>query len=671
MIYPFGLILFYFFRQLSPSIMHSCARRFIMLQGLRQFAGLQRSHQRQQGIKGIGVTAAAHLDLRHQRHFRRFERFRQAQHHCLHQLLVGALSLQRFGLGLDRRGFRFTYRFDRRCAAGTFHFLLEFLGMRQRFDFLALLLGRFHIGRPLIFLDRNVHQRSGQLLLLGRTLLSLVEFALLVGRDLLLGERFHLFPRNLAVTQLGHDVFDLGVARLRFRRTDQHFLEFQRIGLETLFHVGRSIGLQLAARLDQLNEGLGLRDILEVRRNHGIQGLLHQLRHVAETLHHHRRLAVVDMHHHRQRQLRFEGILGDQGDFAQVVVEAGTALAGFPHQHEVCGRHQFDLAGVSVERILARHERIAPHAAAAALDQFAMAIFLAGQIGAFAAGVRHHHTHIPDRNDGLLDQFDRRKQAIDIVGTFHQHSLLAAAQAARSEEFFRLLERVVAVADIRRQQFILGQSRPILHGHDGQLVRIMGAGDFLEHNRRKAAALIQHAAHLLVVRLFLGIQRQRIGRLFSHDDKQRRIDDVRAFAQDLALRTFLAAAFKEGTDVAEVLDLGIVGQGLPGRQVDAVARKNITDLALGDGNHGMDMHPELERRKEMKTAAPQVRLKTRLAMQGQQTGLDRSARAPQFLDHADPVVWNVSDDARYRKKHRKHNSNCNQNDKRHGQPAQA
>jgi hypothetical protein len=56
--------------------------------------------------------------------------------------------------------------------------------------------------------------------------------------------------------------------------------------------------LDVAALLDQLDQRLGLRDILEVRRYHRIERLLDQTFDVAEALDHERCFLVVDVDHH-------------------------------------------------------------------------------------------------------------------------------------------------------------------------------------------------------------------------------------------------------------------------------------------------------------------------------------------------------------------------------------
>ena len=203
----------------------------------------------------------------------------------------------------------------------------------------------------------------------------------------------------------------------------------------------------------------------------------------------------------------------------------------------------------------------------------------------------------------------------------------------------------MGVADIGREQFVLEQAGAIHDRHDGELVGVMRTGHFLDDDGREGRAFDQHVAHLLVIGFLLRVERHRIGRFVRHDDKQRRIDDVRAFAQDLALRAFLAARRQEGTGVAEIVDARIVGQRLAGRQVAAVAGKHIGDLALSDRDHRVDVDAVLERREKVEAAAAQVRLQARFAGKGQQAGVHGARRAPQFFDDTDAVIRDVFDDA--------------------------
>ena len=271
-----------------------------------------------------------------------------------------------------------------------------------------------------------------------------------------------------------------------------------------------------------------------------------------------------------------------------------------------------------------------------------MAVFAAREVLALAAGVRDDDADEANRDHRLGDEFHRREQAVDVVGAFHQHALLAAAATAGSEEGLGLLEAVVAVADVGCQQLVAVQRRAVLHRDDGELVAGVFAGHFLQHHGREGPSLVEHLAHALAVLAFLRVHAQRVGVLLRHDDEEGRVDDVRALAQHLALRPLLAAAGKEGAHVEEVTHRGVAGQRLAGRQVDAVAREDVADLALRHRHHRVDVDAELQRREEVEAAAAQPGLEAGLAVQRQQAGLDRAARAPELFHDADAVVGDVA-----------------------------
>ncbi len=150
------------------------------------------------------------------------------------------------------------------------------------------------------------------------------------------------------------------------------------------------------------------------------------------------------MHHHRQRQRRLERILGDQRYLGQILVElvlAGRVLV--PLQDEVGGGHDDDLACVGVEGIFSGQQRLAPHAARAAIDQLAVAIILAGGIGTAVAGIADHHTDMADLDHRLRHHLHGGEQAVDEVAALYQHLQLATATAAGGDELLRILKAVV------------------------------------------------------------------------------------------------------------------------------------------------------------------------------------------------------------------------------------
>ena len=119
-------------------------------------------------------------------------------------------------------------------------------------------------------------------------------------------------------------------------------------------------------------------------------------------------------------------------------------------QHEVGRRHQDDVAGVGVERILAGSERPFPDAALALGDALAVAEGVAGQVAAGPAVVADHHADVADRHHGLGDHLDGGEPAVDEIGAVGQRHVLPAAAAAGAQERLGVLVVVVIVRIVWR-----------------------------------------------------------------------------------------------------------------------------------------------------------------------------------------------------------------------------
>ena len=119
--------------------------------------------------------------------------------------------------------------------------------------------------------------------------------------------------------------------------------------------------------------------------------------------------------------------------------------AGDPVQNEVGRRHEDDVAGVGIERVLAGPERLFLHAAFAFRDAFAVPETLAREILAATAVVADDHADVADRDDCLGDRFDAGEPAIDEIGAVGERNVLQPAAAAGPEERLGVLEVVVKV----------------------------------------------------------------------------------------------------------------------------------------------------------------------------------------------------------------------------------
>jgi hypothetical protein len=520
---------------------------------------------------------------------------------------------------------------------------------------LGLLLGAGQIGLTgvLLHLDRQLALGDRRLLLGAR--LGLAQLALLLGGELLPLVGADLLVGDLPLAQLGQDLLDLVVALgAGPRRADQHLLQFEVIEVELGLHLLARLALDRAAVLQQLDQGAGLADVLEIGADHRVQGLLDQLLDVAEPLDDQRRLAVVDVDHDRDRQGRLERVAGDQRHLGQVLVELVRAHGHrLPLQDEVGGRHHGHAAGIGVEGVLARQQRVAPHAALTVGDQLAVAIALAGGVGAAFTGVGHHHAHLADLDHGLVDPLDGREQPVDVVGAFDQDLQLTTLAAAGGQELAGLLEAVVIGRvvlgidpDQRRDQFARRQAWAVMDGDHSDLV--VGV---LDHHRLEAAAFLDDLGHLLQQVGLAALQAEREGAVLGHDHELGQVDGVGALAQDLALRPLLAAVGQEFAGVLEVDAVRMGGQGLVGLQRRAVTGEHVADPPLRDRHQALDVQPVLEREEKVQAAAQDVGLKAGLLLQRDQAAGDRTAPAPQLLDHRDAVVADVANHARARHEH--------------------
>ena len=331
----------------------------------------------------------AHRDLRDDVDLRLLDRLGEPVHDLLHELelraAVGAdLLLDRdrlrdadaggpLGLGLGERA-------DLLGFALAEHARLLGLGLGQRLNLRGLLLSARVVGLALVRLDRDRDLGLGEQRLLLGARLGLAQLALLRGGPLLARVGLDLLLGDLARAELDRGSARSALRRPRAgrRRADQHLEQLEVVVRELLLHLARPrLLLDRAAVLDELDERARLADVLEVRRDHRVERLLDEPLDVAEALDDERRLAVVDVHDDRERERRLEGVLGDQRDLGEVLVEAVRAgLVADPLQDEVGRRHEEHLAGVRVERVLAGKERVVPDAALVVLDQLAVLVLV-------------------------------------------------------------------------------------------------------------------------------------------------------------------------------------------------------------------------------------------------------------------------------------------------------
>ena len=332
--------------------------------------------------------------------------------------------------------------FRRTAGPGQFRLGLDDL-------LLGHLAGAGQVGIAGVFRDANLHLRCRQLRLLGRQRLRFIERALLVGGLALALEGFQLFDRQLPCAQLLEQRFDLAAGFGGVGLADQHIDTFDVELTEAVPQSLFGFGLYVVAHVQQLKHRLLMRHIAEEGTEHRVERLRDETFHVAEALDHRRRLLVVDMHDHAQREQRFIGILGHQVDRIEaVIVPMRFGFSGDPMQHEVGRRHIDDMAGVGVERIFARPERLFPHAALTAGHALAVPETFAGKVIADRPVVAHHHADVSDGHHGFRVQFNRGEPAVDEVGSIRERYILPPATAAGGQERFGVLVVVVIVLTI-------------------------------------------------------------------------------------------------------------------------------------------------------------------------------------------------------------------------------
>ncbi len=278
-----------------------------------------------------------------------------------------------------------------------------------------------------------------------------------------------------------------------------------------------------------------------------------------------------------------------------------------------------------------------------------MAIIASGGIDADFTGIGDDNADVADFDYGLGDLFNRGEQAIDEIAAFDQNLQLTPAQTTGGQERFRVLEVIVEGPEVglvlahgRGNDLIGGQGRAVVHCDDAD--RVFTVAD---DNRVKTVALGNDIGHFLEQRGVGIVKLDAVDAVVGDNDELCQVERVGALAQDLALRAFLAAGLQEVARVLEIRRRDIAGKRLCRVQRCAVARKDITDLALRNGHQRLDMQTVLERQEEVKAAAQNGRLETGFAFQRDQAAGDGAFAAPQFFDDGGVVIADVADHARY------------------------
>ena len=142
----------------------------------------------------------------------------------------------------------------------------------------------------------------------------------------------------------------------------------------------------------------------------------------------------------------------------------GANLAPIPFENNIGRRHANHFTGIGIKGIFARQQRLIPDATLAFAHQFAMLVIGTRQVIPYNTGVRNYDAGVTHVNKRFGDHLHRGKEAVDIIGTFHQHLQLSSPVAARLEKPIGILEVVMIrvlvgrfIAHRRRNNLALGQ----------------------------------------------------------------------------------------------------------------------------------------------------------------------------------------------------------------------
>ena len=430
-----------------------------------------------QALEGIGdgssplLSAGEDHRLRHDIHSGGFHRVGEARHDVLDDLVprpAVSLDLLPGGDGSGNPHAGFPVRFGLSHGAD-----LVSVRLGESLDLFRILAGFHQVGFSLIFLDPDIYVGFGQVGLLLGDRFRFPEFPFLHGGVLLVLIGFELLFGQLPGAELGEDLLDVGVVAGTGGGADEDFFEFQVIVGEFVFHLFRGEVLDFVPLLEQLDEGLRLSDVLEVRGDHRVEGLVDEHLDVPEALDDQGRFAVVDVEDHGQGQGRLEGVFCDEVHLDEVgVVVVDAALVADPFEDDVGGGDFDDAARIGVEGVFPGHEGDGPDSPETREDQFAVFVVHAGAVFAFLAGVGDDHADKADGDDGFGDGLDGGEEAVDEVGPVCEDLVLSASVSSCGEEVFGVLEVVVVVfrggvvPDGGGDDVVLSQGGSVVDGDD-------------------------------------------------------------------------------------------------------------------------------------------------------------------------------------------------------------
>ncbi len=210
------------------------------------------------------LDGAAHHHRGNQRHLAVPGDLDQGLDHRLPHQVLGAA--EGFGARLGGIGLGLRHHADALDGPSLAGGLGGAFGFRHDPDAVRRLALARRVGRALVLGDADRQLRAGDAgLLFGEGDLFVERFAL--GRGLLLvGKGLLLLARQLAGAQLLQHRLHAGVARGRLRRADHHLLDLDPVLAQSRLHGRQRLLADVDAPLDEVEKGVPLRRVLEIRR---------------------------------------------------------------------------------------------------------------------------------------------------------------------------------------------------------------------------------------------------------------------------------------------------------------------------------------------------------------------------------------------------------------------
>jgi hypothetical protein len=158
-----------------------------------------------------------------------------------------------------------------------------------------------------------------------------------------------------------------------------------------------------------------------------------------------------------------------------------------------------------------------------------------------------------------------------------------------------------------------------MHGDDADQIVIGGKDD-----RSETVTICNCLPHAAKNNLLLLTQGVAIDPVICDDGKLRGVDRIGPLAQDVALRTFLAAVYEKLSRILKIrLFLGVIGcENLRSPQRGPITREHVSDLALSDGYEVGFVDSIGERKEHVDTAAQDLRLEPGLATKRDEARFD-------------------------------------------------